>query len=298
MDIDPYDSGLDDGDMDVHNPTQMDIPSDVDDHGAVPYSFDTDDDQGGDLPHYDGFSEADGPANFDPDEPHSSIIGDPASDMDDWHMQTHPDTCAVVSQEFILDELTGEDYSEEQLREEAMANGWYTPGGGTPLDAMGNILENHGIEADREYGASLDDLAQALANGDKVLVAVHAEDIWYPDASDDTPLHEYPGMPGQEANHAVEPIGLNYDDPEHPMVILNDPGTPNGRGSEVPVDDFMAAWSSSGNYMVVAHAPGGVGDFHLGGEMLGGYYNADGTYHWTSDNTDRDANTGAVVRRW
>jgi hypothetical protein len=32
--------------------------------------------------------------------------------------------------------------------------------------------------------------------------------------------------------------------------------------------------------------------------LPGGYYNADGTYHYTSDNTDRDPSTGAIIRRW
>ena len=32
--------------------------------------------------------------------------------------------------------------------------------------------------------------------------------------------------------------------------------------------------------------------------QFSGYYNADGTYHWTSDNTDRDPETGAIVRRY
>jgi hypothetical protein len=33
------------------------------------------------------------------------IVGDPEGDMENWHLQQHDDTCAVVSQEFILEEL-------------------------------------------------------------------------------------------------------------------------------------------------------------------------------------------------
>lgn len=32
--------------------------------------------------------------------------------------------------------------------------------------------------------------------------------------------------------------------------------------------------------------------------QFSGYYNADGTYHWTSDNTDRDPLTGAIIRQY
>lgn len=35
-----------------------------------------------------------------------------------------------------------------------------------------------------------------------------------------------------------------------------------------------------------------------GEPTFGGYYNADRTYHYTSDSTDRDPETGAIVRRW
>lgn len=31
---------------------------------------------------------------------------------------------------------------------------------------------------------------------------------------------------------------------------------------------------------------------------FGGYENADGTYHYESDNTDRDPQTGAIIRRY
>lgn len=42
----------------------------------------------------------------------------------------------------------------------------------------------------------------------------------------------------------------------------------------------------------------GPGDQPQSEPTLGGYYNGDGTYHYTSDNTDRDPETGAIVRRW
>ncbi|MCZ8161198.1 MAG: hypothetical protein O9275_10705, partial [Microcystis sp. LE19-196.1B] len=54
-----------------------------------------------------------------------NIIGDPTDDMEHWHQQTYQDTCAVVSQEFILDELTGIDFDENELRQQAIDNGWY-----------------------------------------------------------------------------------------------------------------------------------------------------------------------------
>lgn len=192
-----------------------------------------------------------------PDTPYTTpevsdnTIGDPADDMEHWHQQTNPDTCAIVSQEFILDELTGQDFDENQLRQEAIDNGWYTPGGGTSLDCMGNLLEAHGIPVEKESGCTLQDLSDKLAQGEKVIVAVDSEEIWYPDQidQDDLMTNTY-GMPGQGTDHAVEVIGIDNSDPNNPMVILNDPGSPNGQGMRVPASTFQNAWDDSNNYMV------------------------------------------------
>ncbi len=180
-----------------------------------------------------------------------NIIGDPADDMEHWHQQTHEDTCAVVSQQFILEELTGQNFSEDQLQQEACDNGWYTSGGGTPLECMGNILEAHGIPVEKEYGCTLQDIGDKLACGEKVMVAVDSEEIWHPELVDpDDALANAYGMPGQGVDHAVEVIGIDNSDPNNPMVILNDPGSRDGQGSMVPADRFVDAWDDSNNYMV------------------------------------------------
>jgi hypothetical protein len=201
------------------------------------------------------------------------ILGNPVDQLPVWHQQTHDDTCAIVSQEFIIHSLTGHDIPENVLVREAIDHGWYTPGGGTSADNVGKLLELHGIHVDRENKATMTNLIDKLNNGQEVIVGVNAEDIWYHGTSQDPLLH-YPGIPGQQANHAVEVIGIDNRDPQHPMVILNDPGAPNGQGEEVPLDVFEAAWSASDHYMVsttdsVSHS--------TSGPTLGGYYNADGT---------------------
>jgi hypothetical protein len=181
----------------------------------------------------------------------SQIIGNPTDDLEHWHQQTYQDTCAVSCQEFILDDLTGHDFTEDQLRQEAYANGWYTPGGGTPMECMGNILAAHGLEVEKHYGGTLDDISQKLAQGDKVMVAIDSDEIWNPDSIDDDDLlSSFVGMPGQDANHAVQVVGIDTSDPSNPMVILNDPGSPDGQGTMIPADNFLNAWEDSGNFMV------------------------------------------------
>jgi hypothetical protein len=192
----------------------------------------------------------------DDDDDFSTAVGlDNGEDLPDscqyWHQQAHPDTCAIVCQEFILDELTGQDFSEDQLRQEAIDNGWYTPGGGTPLESMGKVLEAHGIPMTRETGCTLQDLTDKLADGEKVMVALDADEIWYPDKIDeDDALANAGGMPGQDSNHAVQVVGIDNSDPDNPMVILNDSGTLDGQGSRIPVDTFMNAWEDSKFYTV------------------------------------------------
>jgi hypothetical protein len=232
---------------------------------------------------------------FDLSTPHADIIGHPGNDMPEWHLQHHDDTCAIVSQEFILNALTGQHISEETLRQEAYQHGWYTPGGGTPLEHVADLLALHGVPVEHHYGTTLEQLGDELQTGHEVIVCLNGEDIWSQYHADSNPLSSYPGMPGQQADHAVEVIGLN-DSPGHePLVILNDPGHPDGRGLEVPASQFMQAWSTSDNYMVSTEIPGRVSARAHG---IGGYYNADGTYHYDSDNTDRDPQTGAIIRRW
>lgn len=184
-------------------------------------------------------------------EPTDTI--DPGNDLDYWHQQNHPDTCAIVSQEFVLDEL-GKEYgikfTEEQLRQEAIDLCWYTPGGGTPLDCVGNLIEAHGVEVERESGCSFADLAHKLEDGQKVIVALDSDEIWNCGIDEDDLVCNYLGLPEQDANHAVQVVGIDRSDPKNPIIILNDPGTPNGKGLRVPANEFVDAWEDSNYYMV------------------------------------------------
>lgn len=183
----------------------------------------------------------------------SGVVGD-LSDAEHWHQQTYDDTCGIVAQEYILDDIGqayGIDFSEDELRDTATACGWYTPDGGTPMMQVGNLLEAYGIGVEKTINASIDDIDQQLEAGHKVLVAVDSDEIWNRDGMDsDDLIANLQGMPGQSPNHTVQVIGIDNSDPNNPMVILNDPGTPDGRGLTIPADDFLNAWSDSNNFMV------------------------------------------------
>lgn len=69
--------------------------------------------------------------------------------------QSYPDTCALRCQEYILTQFWGYPIDEGALVREAMEQGWYTPGGGTPPQDVGNLLELHGIPVNRYQEATL-----------------------------------------------------------------------------------------------------------------------------------------------
>jgi len=192
--------------------------------------------------------------NFDAAHTEGLIIGDPAHDLNFWHYQQRSDDCAIVAQESVLEGLTGLHFSENGLCAEALSNGCYHPGGGTPMEYVGYLLEHHGIPVEQHQHASFSDLADKLSHGEKIIVGVNSETIWTPDR--DSVLGElvghYPGIPGQGADHAVEVIGIVYpeSDPLHPKVILNDSGTPDGQGMMVPLEQFEQAWAGSDHFMV------------------------------------------------
>lgn len=185
---------------------------------------------------------------FDPNTADmDGIIGDPAEAMENWHWQETGSSCAVASQEFVLEQLTGNEFEESDLREMAEEYGWYDPNGGTAMDDVGNILEHMGLEVEKSKGNSIEDMEHCLENGGAVIVGVDSSEIW--EGVDDDLFG-----PGMDADHAVQVIGIDRSNPEQTMVILNDPGASNGGGAMLPLDIFMGAWEDSGCFMVEAYA--------------------------------------------
>jgi|GEM_PF-3709020 len=174
------------------------------------------------------------------------------ADIDLWHLQHHDDTCAIVSQQLVLESLTGHSVSENELMQEAYERGWYNPGGGTPAAHVGDLLQAHGIPIERGGGRSIKDLESQLDQGNKVIVAVNGNDIWYPHTLSifDTILTDIGFMPGQPANHAVQVVSIDHSNASHPMVVLNDSGIFTGAGERVPLDIFEQAWATSNDFMV------------------------------------------------
>lgn len=179
------------------------------------------------------------PAAADPE----SIVGDPGASMEEWEFQGNTNRCALYSQKFVIEEITGQDVDIEQMADIAEDNRFFSEEGGTPLLHMNKMLDFYGVENEMSFHNSADDLRNCLENGGKVIVSVDADEIWFGETDDlFTPV--------DGANHAVQVIGIDETDPENPMVILNDSGTPDGCGELVPMDVFLNAWDDGGCQMI------------------------------------------------
>lgn len=184
---------------------------------------------------------------FDPNTPNEYVAGEPAKDMEVWECQGSTNRCALYSQKFAIEQLTGQEIDIEEFADIAKENGWFTEENGTNGLNMNKMLEYYGIDHDVMYDTNLSDLEDALRNGDKIIVSVDSGQIWYGDSSDIF-------SPATGSDHALEVIGIDYSDPDAPMVVLNDSGSPAGCGEMVPMDTFESAWAAGDHQMIVCHA--------------------------------------------
>lgn len=185
--------------------------------------------------------------NFDPDEADpDKVVGDPEESMEQWEFQGNTGRCALYSQKFIIEELTGEEIDIEEMADMAEENNWFSEENGTPLLHMNKMLDAYGIDNEMSFHNDEEDLRECLENGGKVIVSVDADEIWYGETDDMF-------APVDGPNHAVQVIGIDYSDPENPMVILNDSGSPDGCGEMVPLDVFMDAWEDGDCQMIVCY---------------------------------------------
>lgn len=180
------------------------------------------------------------PSQADPED----VCGDPAADMENWECQGNTNRCTLYSQKFVIEELTGQDVDIEKLVEISEENGWFTEeNGGNALD-MANVLKYYGLDPEMSYHNDMEDIRQCLENGGKVIVSVDSGEIWYGET-------DQLFCPVDGADHAVQVIGIDNSDPDAPMVILNDSGSPNGCGEMVPMEIFVDAWED-GNCQMIA----------------------------------------------
>lgn len=175
-----------------------------------------------------------------------SLFGLPAQNgFSETVQQQYNDTCAIKSQQLIL-ESVGIDISEEELREEAIRNGWYFPNQGTPLEYSGKLLEYHGLPVQQQLHGSIFNLVSELSKGHPIIVGVDSGELWnkgIDETMEDLIFGEFP-------DHALIVSGIEYNGLLSDwQVNVIDPGT-GGNLTNYDLEQFEDAWADSGYFMV------------------------------------------------
>ena len=194
------------------------------------------------------------------DDASPDILGVPNAQADFWDMQEFADNCEPTSESFIIRQFGFDGISTNDFAYISQANGWYMPGGGTSPEHMGDLMDIFGIENHTNPNASIEDLAAEIMQGHGVIVGVRSDQLW-----DQGPLQELWNWAAKQfgfdnpvdspADHALCVTGFDLSDPDHPMVIVNDPGHPQGAGQAYPLDRFMDAWENSNFHMTATDNP-------------------------------------------
>jgi len=194
------------------------------------------------------------------DDTSPDILGCPNAQADFWEMQDFSDNCEPTSESFIIRQFGFENISTNDFAYISHANGWYMPGGGTSPEHIGEMMDLFGIDNHTDVNASIQDLASEIAQGHGVIVGVRSDQLW-----EQGPLQELWNWAAKEfgfdnpvdapADHALCVTGFDMSDPDNPMVIVNDPGHPDGAGQAYPLDRFMDAWENSNFVMTATDHP-------------------------------------------
>lgn len=177
-------------------------------------------------------------------------LGNPVEHSQYWQQQNGQYSCAVVAQSSIFESITGTPLDEAKACEIAEQNGWFDPEIGTHPDDVGKLLNKLGIPTEQKYNANLEDIANALEKGDRVIVGLDGQEIWQP-------MRDANGVPIEQTNagHAVWVTGIDTQPDGSVKIILNDSGSANGKMAVIDAIDFLNSWEDHGNFLVVADAP-------------------------------------------
>jgi len=184
-------------------------------------------------------------------------IGDPGEQFNYWIHQDAPDNCAVAAETSIINQF-GDHMSLDDASYISASNGWYHPGSGTQFDEIGNLMDLDGIPNHTVMGGTVQQLAAELQQGHGIIVGVNSAEIWDEGIWNDIEqffLDAFGLGNISPADHAVVVTGLDVSNPNHPMVIINDSGVPNGAAVRYPLAQFKDAWENSGFFYTATDVP-------------------------------------------
>lgn len=190
------------------------------------------------------------PADTPPPVEDGRVVGDPEEYSQVWFQQAVNGFCMPSSVAQIISVYTGETMTDEMqvVQSANQLQLWSVGGDGVPGMTSENavtLLEAYGIPVELTHELigdhALEALDQALADGRGVIITIDSGEVWYGEKTEDHVL-----------DHAVVVAGIDYD---RGVVLLSDPGNPNGNLEEVPIEVFMDAWADSRYEMITCDEP-------------------------------------------
>lgn len=182
------------------------------------------------------------------------VYGEPTENITDpvYILQPDDHSCALRSQQIVLRDF-GIDIPFKDLEKLALENGVYSEDGTAVYD-VGKVLELAGVGMHQVQGCSMQDLANELAQGHRVIVGVDADELWHNNAYTDKFKNWLNDIGGGSANHAliVAGIEVNPSNPNDVQVVLTDTGSGDLRIA-YPMNQFMDAWKDSNCFMAATN---------------------------------------------
>lgn len=153
--------------------------------------------------------------------------------------------CCLECEKYILGRLNIE-FDEQQMFQNAVQKGWQKEEG-TALHNVGRHLEVRGLVVTRQYKCTVEDIANAIAAGENVIVAVDGGELLGNRAEE---IKEDIFI-GQIPDHTVVVLSC---DVEKELITIYDPNSQFSQDT-YPVKVFQDAWDDSKNYMVKISLP-------------------------------------------
>lgn len=149
-------------------------------------------------------------------------------ELDSWIQQGERMSCAVACQTMVVNQLTGERHTEQELIDIGETKGWYK--NGTSESDVGKIAEHMGLEVEQRKHVEASELM--LANDPEIKVLANV----------DTLLLHYPECERMcTPNHVVQVLRVE-NTAQGERIILNDPGHEEGRGAVYSMEAFQKAY--------------------------------------------------------
>lgn len=171
-----------------------------------------------------------------------NMSGDPVHDIPLWQHQSEPYSCVASCESFVLRSEGNPEITEAQLIREGIEKEIYDPERGILLKDIGKLAESHGMIRECIQNSSLEQIENIQNDGGKVIALVSGGKMAYPNQ-----------FGFFRADHAVQVVSIDRNDPKDVRVILNDPGREDGQGISVPTDIFLRAWRTGKNTIIALY---------------------------------------------